>query len=270
MKIIQKPSPNKWTGRNGKKITGIVFHSTWGGTAGSLSWLCNPASQVSCHYLIDEKGAVYQLVQDADTAWHAGIVDAGCLPSWADKKENFNRYVLGIELTDNKDPHWQYPDVQRQALIWLVNKLVEEHNLIRDKAHFLAHKELTPSTRSDPVGAFDFAWVLGSGATPPFNFDTTKKMPDEAWEQLGYGNYPAIERRWALDTLGEEYQKLSDEYDRIEARENPKEEIFLQANEDLKKENEHLKSQLAGTLIRPISNYTTKELLTELLKKLKP
>lgn len=50
---------------------------------------------------------------------------------------------------------------------------------------------------------------------PMFGFDVTKKLPDEAWTQLGYGKYPAIGRDWALDTLGEKYQQLSDELEGI-------------------------------------------------------
>ena len=34
--------------------------------------LCDPASEVSCHYVVGEDGAVLQLVADDHRAWHAG------------------------------------------------------------------------------------------------------------------------------------------------------------------------------------------------------
>jgi N-acetylmuramoyl-L-alanine amidase len=37
-----------------------------------MEWLINPEAQVSCHYLIDEEGLVYQLVEEDKRAWHAG------------------------------------------------------------------------------------------------------------------------------------------------------------------------------------------------------
>ena len=38
----------------------------------ACDWLCRPESNVSCHYLVDEKGAVIQMVDEALRAWHAG------------------------------------------------------------------------------------------------------------------------------------------------------------------------------------------------------
>lgn len=52
----------------------------------------------------------------------------------------------------------------------------------------------------------------------PFNFDHTKKMPDEAWYMLGYDKQEPISREWALDTVGVEYTKLYNNYQ--ELREN--------------------------------------------------
>ena len=38
----------------------------------SIRRLKNPNSRVSCHYLINRKGKIFQMVNDNKTAWHAG------------------------------------------------------------------------------------------------------------------------------------------------------------------------------------------------------
>ena len=83
-------SPNFTAGRGGKKISGITIHH-WGDPAqnpsaeGVVNWLCNPKSQVSAHYVATGTGRrVWCLVNDTDTAWHAG--------SWTG-----NQTTLGIE-----------------------------------------------------------------------------------------------------------------------------------------------------------------------------
>lgn len=65
-----KLSPN----RGGRIIPKfIVLHHSAGSFAGGVSWLRNPKSKVSYHYLIDpETGDRVQLVWDSKRAWHAG------------------------------------------------------------------------------------------------------------------------------------------------------------------------------------------------------
>lgn len=66
-----KKSPN-YSARNGVPIGQIVYHYTTSNNVdGVISWLCNPKAQVSAHYVIDRSGNLYQLVKDADRAWHA-------------------------------------------------------------------------------------------------------------------------------------------------------------------------------------------------------
>ena len=73
--ITNRTSPNKWVG--GNTIKGITIH-WWGDpknnptAEGVVNWLCNPASQVSAHFVITGTGRrVWQLVDDKDRAWHA-------------------------------------------------------------------------------------------------------------------------------------------------------------------------------------------------------
>jgi N-acetyl-anhydromuramyl-L-alanine amidase AmpD len=52
---------------------GIVFHSSYGSAAGSLSWIKNSASKVSYHTLIFPDGTRHNVVPFDRVAWHAGV-----------------------------------------------------------------------------------------------------------------------------------------------------------------------------------------------------
>ena len=67
------PSPN-WNDRPaGQVIDLLILHYTgMVSAAAALARLCDPAAEVSAHYLIDEDGTVYALVEEQHRAWHAG------------------------------------------------------------------------------------------------------------------------------------------------------------------------------------------------------
>lgn len=76
--ITNRTSPNKTLNRNGAKIDKIVLH-WWGDPATNpqaenvVNWLCNPASQVSAHFVATGTGRrVWQIVDDKDASWANG------------------------------------------------------------------------------------------------------------------------------------------------------------------------------------------------------
>ena len=59
--------------RKPKTIRFLIFHYTgMQSRRESIQRLTDVRSKVSCHYLIDRKGEVIQLVDDLKDAWHAG------------------------------------------------------------------------------------------------------------------------------------------------------------------------------------------------------
>ena len=72
MQIQQRPSPNRNTGRQGWTPDIIVCHITEGAFAGAVSWITNPASRVSYHYVVAQNGQIVQAVDIQDTAWANG------------------------------------------------------------------------------------------------------------------------------------------------------------------------------------------------------
>ena len=59
----------------------------------SIERLKNSKAKVSCHYLINRKGIVIQMVKDRKIAWHAGK------SRWKNYK-NLNLNSIGIELVN--------------------------------------------------------------------------------------------------------------------------------------------------------------------------
>ncbi|WP_299074961.1 N-acetylmuramoyl-L-alanine amidase, partial [uncultured Paraglaciecola sp.] len=59
--------------------------------AAALNRLCDPAFEVSAHYLISAQGHITQLVDEEMRAWHAGV------GSWC-RQHDINSRSIGIEL----------------------------------------------------------------------------------------------------------------------------------------------------------------------------
>lgn len=138
----------------------ILLHATVGDLASSLNWLCNPASKVSSHFVIAKVGHVYQLVDEADTAWHAGRA------KWQSYTD-INAIAIGIELENANDGHDPYPSVQVAALTALVRDLLARYQLT--PAQIARHLDVAvPAGRkTDPAG-FPFAAWQASLRTGPY------------------------------------------------------------------------------------------------------
>lgn len=169
MEIKQDLTSVNFTSNGMKQVRGIVLHSMWGTQAGSISWFKNPQAQASAHYCVGKDGQIVQCVLDKDMAWHAGIFDEP-VPDWV--RPNPNYYCIGIELEDNRDSNWAYPQAQREATAWLLDMLMKKYGIAKD--HVLLHKNLNPSRRSDPVGQFSFDWAFTQLNQTPTDTDVDR------------------------------------------------------------------------------------------------
>ena len=85
--------------RSKKNIKYIVYHYTGMKTDNAaIKRLTKFNSKVSCHYFIDKKGNLIQMVPDLYVAWHAGI------SKWKNDKL-LNKSSIGIEISN---PGHQY------------------------------------------------------------------------------------------------------------------------------------------------------------------
>ena len=97
MKVTVKHSPNFNARPAGVNPRLIVLHcDAASNAAASVSWILNPASQVSYHALIDRNGDVWQFVPDEKRAWHAGK------SRWAGVPD-CNDYSIGISFSNRND-----------------------------------------------------------------------------------------------------------------------------------------------------------------------
>ena len=149
MKITFNFSPNYTKKiRAAKDIKFIIIHYTgMQSEIESIERLKNPKFKVSCHYLINRKGKVVQMVRDRNIAWHAGE------SRWK-KFKNLNKVSIGIELV-NKGHKYGYQNFsgdQIKNLIKLCKNLKKKYRI--KKENFLGHSDIAPLRKIDPGEKF--------------------------------------------------------------------------------------------------------------------
>ena len=109
----------------------------------SIARLKNPKSKVSCHYLINKKGIITQMVNEKFSAWHAGKSKWG-------KLTNLNGNSVGIELVNKGHQHGyeKFTKNQIKSLITLCIKLKKKYKIKR--INFLGHSDIAPLRKTDP------------------------------------------------------------------------------------------------------------------------
>lgn len=139
-------SPNHGD-RRGERVELVVIHYTgMASCAAARARLCDPAAEVSAHWLIAEDGAVEALVAEDRRAWHAG---AGAWRGRAD----VNSRSIGIELANPGDR--PFPEAQMAALEGLLRTILTRHGL--GPGAVIAHSDMAPGRKCDPGGRFDWA-----------------------------------------------------------------------------------------------------------------
>ena len=148
-------SPNH--GERKAPVDAIVLHYTgMDGAVDALHWLCNPLSEVSCHYFVFEDGQLLQLVPEARRAWHAG---RGC---WAGETD-INSRSIGIEIVNPGHARGAPPFAAAQidAAIALCRDIAARHAISPQR--ILAHSDIAPGRKQDPGEIFPWPQLHESG-----------------------------------------------------------------------------------------------------------
>ena len=145
---IVRPSPN-FDART-LPVSMLVLHYTgMADGASAITRLCDPDAKVSAHYVVEEDGTLYQLVNEADRAWHAGR------SHWRGITD-VNSASIGIEIV-NPGHEWGYrpfPEPQMQALLPLIAAIVARHDIL--PVNVVGHSDIAPARKDDPGELFDW------------------------------------------------------------------------------------------------------------------
>ena len=147
---ILAPSPSH--GERKCPIDMLVLHYTGMTSAeAAVELLRDPASQVSCHYVVLEDGAIIQMVAEERRAWHAGV------SSWEGQTDTNSRSI-GIEIANpgHSNGYPPFPEAQIVAVAALCQDILARHPIRADRV--LAHSDVAPARKDDP--GEKFPWHL--------------------------------------------------------------------------------------------------------------
>jgi N-acetylmuramoyl-L-alanine amidase len=154
------PSSNFGVRAGGQPADCLLLHYTgMSDGASALALLCDPASQVSCHYLVFEEGRIVQMIAERWRAWHAGL-------SFWKGETDLNSLSIGIEIVHpGHDPTGTkmapYPPQQIAAVIELCRDIVTRNNIASDR--ILAHSDVAPDRKIDPGERFPWNDLYRAG-----------------------------------------------------------------------------------------------------------
>jgi|TARA_R110001583_G_scaffold17679_2_gene71316 N-acetylmuramoyl-L-alanine amidase len=210
--IIWHPSPNFGDRPAGSTIDMLVLHYT-GMPSGemALARMCDPASQVSAHYMVEENGCIYQLVAESKRAWHAGRGQwRGCT--------DINSSSIGIEIVNpgHEFGYRPFAVAQIDAVIALCQEILGRYNI--PAHHIIAHSDMAPERKEDPGELFPWQHLAENGiglwptASPEQHITETtdndcETLFDGLLQQFGYGpehginNRIAFQRHWRPNCL---------------------------------------------------------------------
>jgi N-acetylmuramoyl-L-alanine amidase len=163
--MITRPSPNFDVRK--LPIAMLVLHYTGMQTGdAAIDWLANPASNVSAHYVVAEDGAVLQMVDEANRAWHAGR-------SWWRGITDINSASIGIEIVNpgHAFGYVPFPRQQMDAVVALAAEITARHRIA--PANVVGHSDIAPTRKQDPGELFDWPRLaaLGLAAAPAQSLD---------------------------------------------------------------------------------------------------
>lgn len=173
-------SPNHGD-RRGQRPELVVLHYTgMADGASARARLCDPAAEVSAHWLIHENGLTEALVPEDRRAWHAG---AG---AWQGR-DDVNSRSIGIELVNpGNEP---FPEPQMAALERLLAQIMARWGI--GPAGVIGHSDMAPGRKIDPGPRFDWARLALQGlAVWPAPSPVAEAPLAESLTRIGYPDAP--------------------------------------------------------------------------------
>lgn len=156
LNVEHRPSPNHGERLSGPTDILLLHYTGMPDHEQALAWLCDPRSQVSCHYFVHEDGRVLSLVPEERRAWHSGA------SAWGGETD-INSRSIGIEIANTGHPGGlpEFPDAQTEALILLCRDILGRHPIPAHRV--LAHSDVAPGRKLDPGERFPWNRLGAAG-----------------------------------------------------------------------------------------------------------
>lgn len=160
MEIIKKSSPNFDERRFENPARGIdmlILHYTGMETGeAALERLCDGEAKVSSHYLVEEDGRIFQLVEEDKRAWHAGV------SFWAGDRD-INSQSIGIEIVNGGHDFGLpgFPEAQVEAVVMLCQDILQRHTI--PDWRVVGHSDIAPARKQDPGERFPWETLALAG-----------------------------------------------------------------------------------------------------------
>ncbi len=155
--MILLASPNQRDRPEGAVIDTLILHYTgMRSGAEAIARLRDPDAEVSSHYVVEEDGRVFRLVEEHRRAAHAGV-------SVWQGREMLNDSSIGIEIV-NPGHQWGYrafPAAQLGAVRRLCLEILGRHPI--PAARVLGHSDVAPDRKQDPGELFPWAALARDG-----------------------------------------------------------------------------------------------------------
>ncbi len=154
--MILALSPN-FDGREGADVAFLVLHYTGMRSCGeAVARLRDPAAKVSSHYVVDEDGTVYRLVEEGMRAWHAGV-------SYWRGVRGLNDTSVGIEIVNpgHEFGYRAFAEAQMAAVLALSRGIIARHGI--EARNVVGHSDIAPDRKQDPGELFEWKWLAGNG-----------------------------------------------------------------------------------------------------------
>src|SRR3569623_912163 len=130
-------------------IDHIVIHDTEGSFAGSVSWVQDPAAQVSAHFIVrSSDGRIDQKYSEKNIAWHDAC---------------FNANTIGIEHEGYAaHPDAWFTEAMYEKSAALTAYLADKYGIAKEHGPLLGHGEAPDcSARTDPGAGWSWGQYVG-------------------------------------------------------------------------------------------------------------
>ena len=166
--------------------------------------------QVSAHYLIAQDGEIFQLVEEQDIAYHAGV-------SYWKEEFNLNKSSIGIEFFCYNPEKEGYSEEQMLSGLKLCQDIIKRYNT--KQQNIVAHSDIAYdrstgflNRKSDPSHLFDWNFLAKNGVgIYPKNKD--KLEDDKIVFKLGDKDEKIKEIKEKLAKFGYKVTNFNDNFD---------------------------------------------------------